>query len=390
MRILQLTADWKWTGPAEPMLHLATGLRALGHQVDVAFPTAPPGVKGALAEHAAERGFEPVLRLARRRGYGPLRDRDEVERLAVLLEAASYDVVHAHHTRDHLLARSARRRPRVRARPALVASWHRGVEVPATLWNRWLLGPRGADGLVVLSERIAAAASRRLRRRPETLCVVPGVVDTERFRPRAASARVRDELGIREAECAIGVVARLQPHRRFDLLLEGFRRAVARVPALRLVVVGRGTRASEVLSEPVRRLRLEGRVVPAGYRRGDFRDVLSLFRALVFLVPGSDGSCRAVLETMAMGIPTLASRRELLPEIVRDGETGRLVAETPEALAEALIDVAERPAVWARRGEAARVRACEHFAIPRAALRLAPLYEALRGSSTRCSSTSSR
>ena len=25
LRILQLTSDWKWTGPAEPMLELAAG-----------------------------------------------------------------------------------------------------------------------------------------------------------------------------------------------------------------------------------------------------------------------------------------------------------------------------------------------------------------------------
>lgn len=379
MRVLQLTADWKWTGPAEPMLHLVAGLRARGLPVDVAFPAAPAEVEGALDQRAALRGIEPVAQLTRRRGYLPLRDRPDAERLAALFAAGSYDVVHVHHTRDHLLARSARARCPKACRPALVASWHQGVNVPATLWNRWLLGPRCTDGLVVLSEQIAAGAARTLRRKPATLCVVPGVVDTEAFAARTPSARVREELGIQANECAVGVVARLQPHRRFDLLLEGFRRALERVPKLRLIVVGRGTRASEVLSEPVRRLGLEGKVVPAGYRRDDFRDVLSLFRACVFLVPGSDGSCRAVLETMAMGIPTLASRRELLPEIVRDGETGRLIAEDPDTLADVLVDVAENPAAWVRRGEAARARACERFAIQSATERLLPLYEALSG-----------
>jgi hypothetical protein len=28
MRILQLTSDWKWTGPAEPLVHAVVGLRA--------------------------------------------------------------------------------------------------------------------------------------------------------------------------------------------------------------------------------------------------------------------------------------------------------------------------------------------------------------------------
>ena len=31
MRVLHTTGDWKWTGPAEPMLHAVRGLRALGY-----------------------------------------------------------------------------------------------------------------------------------------------------------------------------------------------------------------------------------------------------------------------------------------------------------------------------------------------------------------------
>jgi len=52
MRILQLTSDWKWTGPAEPLVHAVVGLRARGHEVDAAFPDAPPGHAGALGERA--------------------------------------------------------------------------------------------------------------------------------------------------------------------------------------------------------------------------------------------------------------------------------------------------------------------------------------------------
>ena len=179
----------------------------------------------------------------------------------------------------------------------------------------------------------------------------------------------------------VGVVARLQPQRRFDLLLEAFRRALEVAPELRLVVVGRGTRAPQVLEAPVAELGLGHAVLRAGYRRGDFRDVLALFDALVFLVPGSDGSCRAVLEAMSQGIPVIASRRELLPEIVVDGSTGRLVDERPEALAEALVSLCREPEVWAARGKAARERALERFPIERHAERLERFYAGLLGSS---------
>ena len=59
MKILHTTADWKWTGPAEPMVNAVLGLRACGHTVDVACPASPPGYSGALAERCLERGVRP-------------------------------------------------------------------------------------------------------------------------------------------------------------------------------------------------------------------------------------------------------------------------------------------------------------------------------------------
>lgn len=372
MKILHLTGDWKWTGPAEPMLNAVVALRARGHRVDTAFPL-PPQERAGLIERARERGVEPLLRLARGQGWRPLRDRRDVRRLRKLIARGDYDVVHAHHTRDHILARLALRGLPTR----LVASWHHGDPVPRRIWNRWLLGPRGADGLVVLGERIASAARRDLGWPAERVAVVPGSVDAERFAPRTPSAEMRSELGLGGGERVIGLVARLQPHRRVELLLEAFARALRSVPELRLVVVGRGTRAREVLEQPVAALGLGAHVIRAGWRGADYLDVLSLFDALVFLVPGSDGSCRAVLECMALEIPVIASPRGILPDTVADGETGRIVPEDADALAAAFVDLWREPERWRALGKAARRRVLERYTPALAAERLESFYASL-------------
>ena len=375
MRILHLFADWKWTGPAEPMLNAVTGLRALGHHVDLGCADAPEGFVSRLAERAAARGVEPVHLFARAQGYLPVRDAAEVRRLRRLLAEGRYDLVHVHHTRDHLLAWRALRDPAVR----LIASWHHGEPPPSGPFGRWLYGPRRLAGLVLLSESLAGVARARLGWPAERLAVAPGGVDAEHFAPLAADPAVRDELGLKPADRVVGVVARLQPHRRFDLLLEALRRAREQAPELRLVVVGRGTRGKQVIDDAVRRLGLGESVVRAGYRHGDFRAVLSQFDALVFLVPGSEGSCRAVLEAMAMEIPTIATRRGLLPELVDDGRTGRLVDERPDALAAALVDLARQPDAWRARGRAARQRVLARHRIETLATSLDRLYRDVSG-----------
>jgi glycosyltransferase involved in cell wall biosynthesis len=376
MKILHATADWKWTGPAEPMLNAVLGLLARGHTVDVVCPASPPGYSGALAERCRERGVQPEFLFERRRGYRPVRDRVEVRRLREKIRDEGYDLVHVHHTRDHLLAWRAMRS----LDTPLVVSWHGGSPLPRASWHRVRLGRRMAPGLVVLSERIAES-TRRLGGAGGCVAVIPGAVDTEQFCPLPRSEELLRELGLAPTQRVLGVVARLQPHRRFDLLLDAFALARRAAPDLRLLVVGRGTRARQVLEEPVEALGLEEAVVRAGYRRHDYREVLSLMDALVFLVPGSDGSCRAVLEAMAMEIPTITTRRGILPETVADGETGSLVEETPGALAEAMLDVWQNPEAWAVRGKAARRQALARHTPGAQAERLERFYRGVIGES---------
>jgi glycosyltransferase involved in cell wall biosynthesis len=98
----------------------------------------------------------------------------------------------------------------------------------------------------------------------------------------------------------------------------------------------------EVAVKPAARKELAGKVIFTGYRRGvEFVDTLRCMNAKVFLVPGSDGSCRAVREVLAVGVPVVATKRGMLPEIVIDGETGFIVEETPEGFADALIGIAK-------------------------------------------------
>ena len=179
----------------------------------------------------------------------------------------------------------------------------------------------------------------------------------------------------------IGLVARLQPHRRVDLILEALVRARTETPDLRLLVVGRGTRAREVLELPMQRLGLEAAVVRAGYLRGDeYLDVLAQMGALVYLVPGSDGSCRAALEAMSLGIPAIASGRGALPGLL--GDTALYCAERADELAAAFVSVARDPAPWRARGEAARRRALGEFTIERHAARCESFYATLRARAT--------
>lgn len=376
MRILQLSSDWKWTGPAAPMLGLARAQRDAGHDVAVACAPAPPGSGSSLATMAEEAGFPPVLQLDRARGVHPWSDRADAARLRVLLEERDVEVVHTWHTRDHVLALRAAAARRRAGRTRVVRSYKIAEPIAPWPWNRWLFGP-GTDGLVCVSQAAARANARLRGGRPVT--AVFGTVDLARFRPAPRDPVVRKSLGLAPEHRVVGIVARAQRHRRFDLLLDAATRLFARDPAARLVVVGRGTHIEETAVRPARRLGIADRVVFAGYRTHDYVDVLRSFDVFTFLVPGSDGGCRALLEAAACGLPAVTSGRGALPEIVADGQTGRIVPEDPERLCDAWAGLLADPALRERMGQAARRRAETELAPERLVERMDALYRAAFG-----------
>ncbi len=109
------------------------------------------------------------------------------------------------------------------------------------------------------------------------------------------------------------------------------------IPRFKLLIVGRGSEIDTLAREPVIKKGLQKNVIFTGYRGDDYLDVLNLFDYKIFLHPGSDGSCRAVREALACGKPVVALKSGILPELIKDRETGILVDEQPNDLARAII-----------------------------------------------------
>ncbi len=367
MKILQLVHDWKWTGPAEPMLVLMRALRARGHQVDLVCPEAPMHSNRSLWQEACQLGLDPIRSVSAERSSVAVGDGDRVLQLRSWLETdelgGPYDIVHCWHSRDHVLAARAlrlglRERPSEPRRTKLVRSLSSAEALRGWPWNRWLFG-RACDGLVCVSDR-SAAANQSLRggRKIASTC---GAIDFGALAIRRDRREMRRALGVSEEARLIGVVARMQKHRRFDLLFEALSQIVPEEPDVHLVLIGRGTREDEVARDPVRALGLGKNVIFAGYRTEDYADVLNTLDVFTFLVPGSDGTCRALLQAAAIGLPLVGTWRGAIPEIISNGQTGMLVEERATSLAAAWKDLLGDCARRTRMGEAARREAAERF-----------------------------
>lgn len=378
-RILHLFANYKWTGPADPAIRAAAQLRALG--LDVVFAQGSflhRGGEHRIAEELWRIGMPVVAGLELRKHFHLSSLLRDVRALRRLLLRDRFDVVHCHQGADHLLAALAVRR--LARPPVLVRSLYEPEPPRAGLRERAafrrtaaVLAPtRLAQQGVIARFRFDAA--RVLLQEPVT-----------ELRDHAGPD-ARAQFGLLPQHRVVGITARIQPHRRFDLLWETAARVVKVMPQARFVLLGRGNEVDtrELVTEPIHRLGLRDYVVLPGYQKGPAYDAaLRALDVFLFLVPGSDGTCRAVCDALAFGLPVVSTRAGILPELVASrgsGEAPGVAAEDrPEALAAELLRLLRDESLRLRTGAAALQRARVDMDPVRAARRLSDLYADLLG-----------
>ncbi|HUS58461.1 MAG TPA: glycosyltransferase family 4 protein [Planctomycetota bacterium] len=374
MKILHVFSNYKWTGPAEPAVSLAAELHRRGHDVTFASPDVPPHESDRRVwQHAVDRGLAPLMGLHLSKHLHLVNIPRDASTLRAFLLERDFQLIHAHMRNDHLVAALATRR--MPLPPPIVRSVYDG-RLEGGLRDRYLFGRHTARAIFLSGKVLDAAVRSKLMRR-ERCSLLEGAVDLERFDPGRPLPDMRRALGLGPRDYVVGIVARVQWHRRYNVLLAAVEQAMRALPHFRMVVIGRGTCFHDILEKPVQRRGLGGAVRFAGYLTGDdYVGCLAALDAKVFLVPGSDGSCRAVREAMAMGLPVIAANRGMLPEIVKDGETGRIVSDTAENLSRAIIELGDEP-VRRRMAVAARERAVRDFDVESQAARVESIYEEL-------------
>jgi glycosyltransferase involved in cell wall biosynthesis len=191
--------------------------------------------------------------------------------------------------------------------------------------------------------------------RPERLRVILNGIDHQVFRrDRSRETTVRARLGIAPGEVVIGALGRVEPVKRFDVLLKAFALLLPQRPGLRLLIAGEGS-ARPALEGLARQLGLD----PNCRFLGHYSDIMELHHALDVFVQSSDyeGTPNVVLEAMALETPIVATDVGGTSELMEHGVDGLLVPpREPEILAEAIEQVLAAPEETAKRVEAARKR----------------------------------
>jgi len=198
----------------------------------------------------------------------------------------------------------------------------------------------------------------------EKIIVIRNGIDLSRFDGKTNGAGLRHELGLPLHAPLVLLFSRLNPLKGVEDFLQAAAIVTGHFPEVRFLIAGDAIQADYMrdLKGYVVRLGLEKRVVFAGFRL-DMPELLS--EVAVSVLPSlSEGLSNTLLESMAAGVPVVATDVGGNPEVVEEGVTGLLVPpRNPEAIARALCLLLKDPKLALRLGQAGKKRVIERFSL---------------------------
>lgn len=221
----------------------------------------------------------------------------------------------------------------------------------------------------------------KIAHRPGRSCTIHSLLDIreiERVRVQTDRVAKRRDLKVEADDFLILTVARLIDWKGTDTAIRAMATVCARIPSARLVIAGEGRERAN-LEALIRESSARERIHMLGARPDVYEllctaDAFSGVYRYAELVKTKEAVGVAILEAMAAGLPVVVSDYPSARAYVRPRETGMLVTPNdPDALAQALIELAQAPSLHRRVSEGGRSFVQEHLSLEH----LIPVYESL-------------
>jgi len=310
--------------------------------------------RGALAPEFERAGIPVAVKYFRSR-WDPL----GLYSLASYIRQQRIDIVHTQMYTSNVSGVVAARLARV---PAVVSEVH--VDHWSGWRQRWMdeALDRFRDRMVVVSKTVRDGYVKATRMDPQKCMVIYNGIDLGQFtKPIAkAKAKARRRWGIKDEEKAVGMIARLVPHKDHTCLIRAAKLVLEKLPQTKFFAVGK-EEVSGLLNQlqgQVAELGLEGKFIFTGLVSEE--EKLQLLAAWdLFVLPSRrEGFGIVLVEAMACGLPVVATPVGGVPEVIADGETGFLFPiGDHKALAEAVFKILTNPELASAMSRASLKRA---------------------------------
>jgi glycosyltransferase involved in cell wall biosynthesis len=341
---------------------LAAGLEKRGYRVTVGYSTSGPFV-----QELAEKGLT-LKRIPRLAMIDPF----FLIRMIKLMRSDPPQIVHTHLFKSDFHGRVAARLAGV---PVVVSTLHNNDS-----WAKnWLLGhiygatARFADRLIAVSPEVKEYHLVKTGVSNNKIIVIENGVNIAAFAGHSAGASaVRAELGIKSTAPLLGIIGRLKPQKDLPTFLRAAVEILNELPDARFLVVGDGP-----LREELETMAKEFGLFPALIFTGMRKDIADIMAALDVLVLSSlwEGLPVILLEAMAAARPVVSTAVDGVRSVVVPDKSALLVdTNSPSALAQACIKLAQNPELREKMGRAGLERVSDLYSLDAMIDRISGLY----------------
>jgi len=209
-------------------------------------------------------------------------------------------------------------------------------------------------------------------------------IDSAGFKDAGDANRIRQAFGLLQGQFIIGEVGRLGNDKGQHILIQAAKKVIADNPDAAFMIVGEDLTQGRIYREKLEKLAgdlgLKKQIVFTGYRR-DIAELMSTFD--IFVLPSTfyEGLPVVILEAMAAKKAVITTTVGGNPEIVVDGQTGKLVPPLDaDKLAEAITYCISHPQALKEMGEEGYRRVKQYFSLSEMLDKIMEIYnEALLG-----------
>lgn len=298
-----------------------------------------------------------------------------IGRVIDLVKTFQIDIVHAHEVKSDVITYLAARLHTV----PIVTTLHGWIgngfkqRVLIALDKRVV---RGFDRVIAVSRQIereliaAGVPSDKIR-------LLHNAIVVDRYRRTGRRGALAELIGCPVANPVIASIGRLSPEKGHADLIEAIGIVSRCGHKVSLVLIGDGPERPK-LTRQINALGLQGSVHLPGYMSEPQRLLEEI--DLMVLPSHTEGLPNAALEALLMEVPVLATRVGGTPEVIVDGETGRLVPpHSPEALAAGILQFIAAPESWKRMAMHGKGHVERHFNFAARTRKLEAIYTELLG-----------
>jgi glycosyltransferase involved in cell wall biosynthesis len=309
LKILHISEAYGWSGGANQALNLAKKLNEKGHINYIASPENGDLFIKSKQDSIETINFNPKSKSAIIDGF----------KLAKIIDEIGFDIIHAHHPKAHNAALVAKIFSK--SKPLLFVSRRVTHQLPSNIFAKFKYKTKNVNAYIAVCKYVANMLIDYGIEKERVFVVYSGV-DKTKFFKREKDIEFKKSLGIDENETVITLIGNFSYDKGQHILIEALSILEKKGYRFSAIFAGRNTDTFQIKEMFFSKIS-KNKGIFLGLRN-DVDKILNITDISINTAIKGEALSGSIRESLAIGVPSIASNIGGNSEIIKNGENGFL------------------------------------------------------------------